>query len=93
LEAKIKFGENPSNRAHLERWIASADDQIWRRIVEKLLVNYPYQISPDLIEGNYLWIIRTGLLARRAAEVAFKKRRDLRYEMAYSRACSGWVES
>jgi hypothetical protein len=81
LAAKSKCGNNSNDKAHLERWIALADDPIWHGIVKKAFVNYPYQISSDLVEADYLWIITTGLLARRASETASKTGRDQRYEM------------
>jgi hypothetical protein len=68
IAAHTKFDE-PAIRAHIDRWLSSADDPVWQKTVVKMLSssgkNEPTQ---ELIENNYWWIIYMGLRGRRAAE-------------------------
>jgi hypothetical protein len=49
--AKIDFLKLPDHAAHIERWLESADDPIWKNMVRKIFSDYPP--SQELIEANY----------------------------------------
>jgi hypothetical protein len=82
IAAKVKFQDDPQHLAHIERWLGSADDPIWRSIVKKIIMNSDHPRPQELIEPNYWWIVYTGLHARMAAEHAAATGRDLRFEQA-----------